>query len=158
MEDDGADIIDVGGESTRPPSVYPDARPIPADEEMERVLPVISQLAQRCSAPISIDTRKAAVADAALAAGARMANDVSMLSDTDMAATVAKHHAPIVISHIRPRAHYKDVVGEIVLGVGRRDRQSAVRRSRHISDHRRSRNRFCQERGPQPRSFYGTSM
>ena len=114
MEDDGADIIDVGGESTRPPSVYPDARPIPADEEMERVLPVISQLAQRCSAPISIDTRKASVADAALATGASMANDVSMLSDTDMAATVAKHHAPIVISHIRPRALYNDVVGEIV--------------------------------------------
>ncbi len=114
MEDDGADIIDVGGESTRPRSVYPDARPIPAAEEMERVLPVISELKRRCSIPISIDTRKAAVADAALAAGASMANDVSMLSDTDMAATVAKHHAPIVISHIRPRARYKDVVGEIV--------------------------------------------
>ena len=114
MEEDGADIIDVGGESTRPPSVYPDARPIPADEEMERVLPVISELKRRCSIPISIDTRKATVADAALSAGASMANDVSTLSDPEMATTVAKHDVPIVISHIRPRAHYQDVVSEIV--------------------------------------------
>lgn len=114
MEDDGADIIDVGGESTRPPSVYPDARLIPADEEMDRILPVIAALTTRCSVPISIDTRKAVVADEALSAGASMTNDVSMLSDPDMAPTVAKHDSPIVISHIRPRAQYQDVVGEIV--------------------------------------------
>ena len=137
MEDDGADIIDVGGESTRPPSVYPDARPVPADEEMERVLPVISQLAHRCSVPISIDTRKAEVADAALAAGASLANDVSMLSDTDMAATVAKHGAPIVISHIRHRAQYRDVVGEIIAelaGAIDRAQSGGVKRSRIIAD------------------------
>ena len=113
MEDERADIIDIGGESTRPASVYPDARPVPADEEMERVLPVISALKQRCSAPISIDTRKSEVADAALSEGASMANDVSMLSDPDMASAIAKHNAPIVISHIRPRAQYDDVVAEI---------------------------------------------
>ena len=114
MVDEGANIIDIGGESTRPPSVYPDARPISADEELERVLPVIAALVERSSVPISIDTRKAAVADAALSAGASMANDVSMLSDPEMAATVAMHDAPIVVSHIRPRAQYQDVVGEIV--------------------------------------------
>ena len=114
MEDEGADIIDVGGESTRPPSVYPDARPIPAEEETDRVLPVISALAQRCSVPISIDSRKAEVANAALSAGASMANDVSMLSDPEMAETVATHDALIVISHIRPRAQYDNVIGEIV--------------------------------------------
>ncbi len=114
MEDEGADIIDIGGESTRPPSVYPDARPIPEEEEMDRVMPVISALAQRCSVPISIDTRKSIVADAALSAGASMANDVSMLSDPEMATTVAKHDSPIVISHIRPRAQYRDVVREVV--------------------------------------------
>ena len=115
MEDDDADIIDIGGESTRPASVYPDARPVPAEEEMERVLPVIAALKQRCSAPLSIDTRKSEVADAALTEGASMANDVSMLSDPEMASIAAKHDAPIVISHIRPRAQYEDVVGEICL-------------------------------------------
>ena len=82
---------------------------------MERVLPVIAALKQRCSAPISIDTRKSNVADAALTEGASMANDVSMLSDPEMASVAAKHDAPIVISHIRPRAQYEDVVGEICL-------------------------------------------
>ncbi len=114
MEDDGADLIDVGGESTRPPSVYPDARPVPAHQELERVLPVISALKQRCDIPVSIDTRKSEVADVALTEGANMVNDVSMLSDPEMASVAAKHGAPIVISHIRPRAHYDDVVTEIV--------------------------------------------
>ena len=113
MVEDGADIIDIGGESTRPASVYPDARPITADEEMARVLPVISELSSRCAVPISIDTRKSEVADAALSAGAHMANDVSMLSDPNMAAVVARHDAPIVISHIRPRAKYDDVIADI---------------------------------------------
>ncbi len=113
MEDQGADIVDVGGESTRPASVYPDARPVPADEELERVLPVIWGIKERCGLPISIDTRKAAVADVALAEGADMANDVSMLSDPEMAGVVAKHGVPIVISHIRDRARYEDVVTEI---------------------------------------------
>ena len=113
MEDEGADIVDVGGESTRPASVYPDARPVPADEEIERVLPVISGIKERCDLPISIDTRKAAVADVVLAAGADMANDVSMLSDPEMAEVVAKHGKPIVISHIRERASYVDVVRDV---------------------------------------------
>ena len=113
MENDGADIVDVGGESTRPSSVYPDARPVPADEELERVLPVIQGIRARCDLPISIDTRKAEVADVALAEGADMANDVSMLSDPDMVRVVAKRGVPIVISHIRDRARYEDVVEEI---------------------------------------------
>ncbi len=113
MEDEGADIIDIGGESTRPASVYPDARPVPAPEELERVLPVISALKERLGIPISIDTRKAEVADVALTHGASMANDVSMLSDPEMASTVAKHGAPIVISHIRARAVYQDVIEDI---------------------------------------------
>lgn len=137
MEDDGADIIDIGGESTRPRSVYPDARPIPAAEEMERVLPVISELKRRCSIPISIDTRKAVVADAALGAGASMANDVSMLSDPEMATIVAERDAPIVISHIRPRAQYQDVVGEIVAelkGAIDRAQFGGVNKSQIIAD------------------------
>ena len=118
MEDEGADIIDIGGESTRPASVYPDARPVPADEEIERVLPVISSLKHRCDIPISIDTRKAKVADIALSEGASMANDVSMLSDPDMATRVAKHNAPIVISHIRAKAQYDNVARDISKELG----------------------------------------
>jgi dihydropteroate synthase len=114
MEDLGADIIDIGGESTRPASVYPDARPVTADEELQRVLPVISALRGRCDLPISIDTRKSKVADVALSEGASVANDVSMLSDPQMAKVAAKHDAPIVINHIRSRAEYEDVVSEIV--------------------------------------------
>ncbi len=113
MEDNGADIIDIGGESTRPASVYPDARPVPADEELERVLPVISALRRHSDIPISIDTRKSVVADIALSEGASMANDVSMLSDPEMAKRVAKHGAPIVISHIRAKAQYDNVIADI---------------------------------------------
>ena len=137
MEDDGADIIDIGGESTRPASVYPDARPIPADEELERVLPVISALSRRCDLPISIDTRKSEVADVALSEGASMANDVSMLSDPNMDEVAAKHRAPIVISHIRPRARYDDVVSEIINeldGAVARAQTAGVERSKIIVD------------------------
>ena len=118
MEEDGADIIDIGGESTRPVSVYPDARPVPAREELERVLPVITALRRRSDIPISIDTRKSEVADIALSDGASMANDVSMLSDPDMATRVAKHNAPIVISHIRAKAQYQNVVADISAELG----------------------------------------
>ena len=118
MEDDGADIIDIGGESTRPASVYPDARPIPVEEELERVLPVIAVLSARCDVPISIDTRKSEVADVALSEGAAMANDVSMLSDPLIASVIAKHDAPIVISHIRDKARYDDVVADISAELG----------------------------------------
>ncbi len=118
MEDNGADIIDIGGESTRPVSVYPDARPVLADEELERVLPVIAALRQRSDIPISIDTRKSEVADVALSEGASMANDVSMLSDPDMAKRVAKHDVPLVISHIREKAQYQNVVADISAELG----------------------------------------
>ena len=137
MEDNGADIIDIGGESTRPASVYPDARPIPADEEIERVLPVISVLSRRCDLPISIDTRKSEVADIALSEGASMANDVSMLSDPDMVEVAAKHKAPIVISHIRAKAQYDNVVLEIVnelVGAVARAQRAGVERSKIIVD------------------------
>ena len=137
MEDEGADIIDIGGESTRPASVYPDARPVSADEEIERVLPVIAGIKKRCDLPISIDTRKAGVADIALAEGADMANDVSMLSDPEMASVVARHKAPIVISHIRARAQYEDVVEEVggeLAGAVARAESAGVDREKIIVD------------------------
>jgi dihydropteroate synthase len=97
---EGADIVDVGGESTRPGHV-----PINADEELDRALPVVMELSRNIAVPISIDTYKAKVAERALAAGAKIVNDVWGLSrDPAMAATVAAHDAAVVIMHNREKA------------------------------------------------------
>jgi dihydropteroate synthase len=117
MADDGADLVDVGGESTRP-----GAEPVPEAVERTRVLPVIEGLAGRLSIPVSVDTYKASVADAALAAGASLVNDVSGLRyEPGLADVVARRHAPIVLMHTRGRstdmyreATYHDVVGEVL--------------------------------------------
>lgn len=116
MEENGAAVIDVGGESTRP-----GAEAIAAEVEMERVVPVIEQIRRRSDVPISVDTRKAAVADAALHAGADMINDVSALrSDEGMAPLAARCDVPVILMHMRgePRtmqkqAKYDDVVAEV---------------------------------------------
>jgi dihydropteroate synthase len=112
----GADILDVGGESSRPGS-----QPVPADEELRRVLPVVRELAGRTRVPISIDTTKATVADACLAAGAHIVNDISALrGDPDLAGVVAARRAGVVLMHMRgtpatmqddPR--YDDVTAEV---------------------------------------------
>lgn len=95
---DGADIIDIGGESTRPGG----AAIVSADEEIKRVLPIISQLAKRSAIPISIDTTKASVARAALDAGAAIVNDISALRfDPQTADEVAKSGAGLVLMHSR---------------------------------------------------------
>jgi dihydropteroate synthase len=112
---EGADIVDVGGESTRPGS-----RPIDADEELKRVLPVVTGLARR-GAVVSIDTRRAAVARACLDAGARIVNDVSALADDpDLMALVAQRGAPVILMHRAGRAEdkyavpaYDDVVEDV---------------------------------------------
>ncbi len=112
----GADILDVGGESTRPGS-----DPTSASEEMDRVLPVIESLARHCGAVISIDTYKAAVAQAALEAGASIINDITALGgDPEMAATAAQSKAGLVLMHMKgqPRTMqanpvYGDVVKEV---------------------------------------------
>jgi dihydropteroate synthase len=98
MTAEGADIIDVGGESTRPGS----AAIVSADEEQRRVLPIISQLAKRTSVPISVDTTKASVARAALDAGAAIVNDISTLRfEPEIAGEVAKFGAGLVLMHSR---------------------------------------------------------
>ena len=114
MEDEGADIIDVGGESTRPASVYPDATPVSTDDEISRVVPVIDGLAGRLDIPISIDTRKATVAEAAIGAGAALANDVSMVGDAEMTEVIFRTGVPIVVSHIRQGGHQGDVVADVI--------------------------------------------
>ncbi|HEY6064724.1 MAG TPA: dihydropteroate synthase [Thermoanaerobaculia bacterium] len=97
----GAAIVDVGGESTRP-SNYGEAAAVSAEDEISRVLPVIEGIRRATDRPVSIDTRKAAVARRALAAGADLVNDVSALrSDPDMAATVAGTDAGLVLMHMK---------------------------------------------------------
>ncbi|MGH7496359.1 MAG: dihydropteroate synthase [bacterium] len=103
MVEEGADIIDIGGESTRPKGIYGEgAEPVSAEEEMARVLPIIQALSSVIDVPISIDTYKAAVAEAAIQAGAAMVNDVSGLSfDPKMAEVVAYHQVPLVVMHLK---------------------------------------------------------
>jgi dihydropteroate synthase len=97
MEDEGADIIDIGGESTRPGS-----EPVPVEEEIRRVVPVIKELSKKIKIPISIDTYKSEVARAALLAGASMVNDISGLRfDPKMPSIVAHYKVPVVIMHIK---------------------------------------------------------
>ena len=95
MAADGADIIDIGGESSRPGS-----SPVTADEEIRRVVPVIESIAASVNLPLAIDTRKAEVARAALSAGASIVNDISAMADPEMAATVTAFDAGIVLMHI----------------------------------------------------------
>jgi dihydropteroate synthase len=115
MVDEGADIIDVGGESTRP-----GADPVPPAAERDRVVPVLDRL-EGLEAMVSIDTRKPRVAEAALEAGADMVNDVTGLSDASMRWTVAEHDVPAVCMHslsapVDPsvRYEYGDVVADVV--------------------------------------------
>ena len=111
----GADVVDVGGESTRP-----GADPVPVDEEIDRVVPVIEAIAD-LDAMVSIDTRKADVARAALEAGADLLNDVSGLADPAMAHLAAEYDVPVVVMHsietpVDPdrEVHYDDVVGDVL--------------------------------------------
>src|SRR4029077_16393188 len=93
----GADIVDIGGESTRP-----GAAPVSVAEELERVLPIIKGMRRTVEVPISIDTYKSAVARAALAAGADIVNDISALRfDADMVGLVAREQVPIVLMHMQ---------------------------------------------------------
>jgi len=108
----GANIIDIGGESSRPKGPYGDgAAPITAQEEIQRTLPVIEQLAAKVDVPISIDTTKSEVAECALKGGASIVNDISALRfDKQMANVVAKHNAAVVLMHMQgtPQTMQKD--------------------------------------------------
>ncbi|HAP34642.1 MAG TPA: dihydropteroate synthase, partial [Bacteroidetes bacterium] len=121
MIEQGADIIDVGGESTRPKGVYGETQKISADEELNRVISVIERIAKSTDAVISIDTTKSVVADEALKAGASIVNDISGLKfDERIAAVTAKHNATLVVMHIQgtpetmqQNPSYIDVVAEV---------------------------------------------
>jgi len=96
MAEQGADIIDIGGESTRPFS-----EPVPSLQEIDRVIPVIEALSKKLSVPISIDTSKANVAQAAIEAGASIINDISALRDPDMAGVAKRARVPIILMHMQ---------------------------------------------------------
>ncbi|MBI2089998.1 MAG: dihydropteroate synthase [Deltaproteobacteria bacterium] len=116
LAEEGADLIDIGGESTRP-----GARPVSAEEELERVLPVIRGLRRAVAIPLSIDTYKSRVARAALDEGADVVNDISALRfDPAMASLVVTENVPVVLMHMQgtprtmqKRPFYRDVVAEV---------------------------------------------
>lgn len=115
MVAEGVDIIDIGGESTRP-----GAKPVTLEEECQRVLPVIEALSQRLLVPISIDTRHSEVMRRALQSGATMINDVNALQDEGAVAIAARHQVPVCLMHMQgipenmqDKPEYGDVVDEI---------------------------------------------
>lgn len=110
MVQDGADILDVGGESTRPGYT-----PVDAQDEINRVVPVIEKLAAELDVPISVDTSKATVAEKAFEAGAVILNDVwGLQRDPLMAGVVSRHHASVVVMHNQEEKQYRDVMGDII--------------------------------------------
>ena len=140
MIEEGADLVDIGGESTRPGS-----QPVSAREEIRRVLPVIERLAGRISAPISVDTTKAEVAEAALGAGAEIVNDISGLTfDPKLAEVAARHRAAVIVSHTRglPRTmqkqpRYRHLLPEVTALLQasvRRAVEAGVRRDAILAD------------------------
>lgn len=109
MEKEGADLIDIGGESTRPGYT-----PVTAEEEIKRVLPVIRAIRKRTEIPISIDTYKAETAKRALDAGANIINDIwGAKADPEMAATAAASGVPIILMHNRDDNHYKNLIEDM---------------------------------------------
>lgn len=129
MERDGADIIDIGAESTRP-----GAKPLAAREELQRLLPVIEKLRGKLAIPIAVDTRKAEVAEAAVSAGAQIVNDISALRfDKRMGEIVSQHKLAVILMHMRgdpqtmqKRPFARDVMRDVATGW-----REALRRARH---------------------------
>src|SRR5260370_2900173 len=120
IERAGADLLDIGGESTRPGSVETSA-----SEELDRILPVLEALRGRLEIPISVDTRRASVAELAIRAGAELVNDVSGLrSDPRIAEVAARHRVPLILMHMRgeprtmqERGFARDVMKDVMQGL-----------------------------------------
>lgn len=116
MVSDGADLIDVGGESSRPGS-----EPLSEKEELARILPVVTRLVDEVSVPISIDTYKPLVADTCLKAGAHLINDITGLTNPNMRRTASKNNVPVVLMHMlgtpkimQQKPVYQDLLGELI--------------------------------------------
>ena len=115
FQEDGADIIDVGGESTRPPGIYGDSKPVLADEELGRVLPMVEAITRETDLPVSIDTYKAVVARAAIEAGASMINDIwAFQKDPEMLRAAVETDVPVVLMHNQVGTEYEDLVLDVI--------------------------------------------
>jgi dihydropteroate synthase len=127
MEKDGAHVLDIGGESTRPGS-----SPVSESEEIDRILPVIKAVREHSSIPLSVDTRKSGVARKALEAGADMINDISALQDDpEMATLIAEYNIPVILMHKRGQPetmqvnpYYNNVIKDV-----RREMEISVERA-----------------------------
>jgi len=115
LVEEGADLLDVGGESSRPGS-----EPVPAAEETARVAPVVAELVRRAGVPVSVDTYKPEVAERCLALGATLVNDITGLEDTEMIRVAKEHGAGVIVMHMRGRPKtmqldiaYGDVVRDV---------------------------------------------
>jgi dihydropteroate synthase len=115
FEEWGCDIIDVGGESTRPAFTYGEAAPTSEAEELDRVIPAIEAIRSAVRVPVSVDTYKAPVARAAIEAGASLVNDVwAFTRDSEMARVVAEAGVPVVLMHNQTHTRYRDVVMDVI--------------------------------------------
>jgi dihydropteroate synthase len=132
MEQDGADLVDIGGESTRPETWAGPGLNI--DDELRRVLPVVEGVVRAVAVPVSIDTYKAAVAQQAVAAGASLVNDVwAFRRDVAMPDTVAELGVPVVLMHNHPGGDYQDLIADIGASLGE---SIALARAAGITDER----------------------
>jgi dihydropteroate synthase len=142
LAEEGADILDVGGESTRP-----GAEEVSAEEECRRILPVIERLATELPVPVSVDTRRGSTAGRAIDAGASILNDVSGLRDPESRAVAARTGVPVVLMHMRGSpgdmrsrpeyVHYDDLMSEVVAELGRsvaEAREAGIAPSRILLD------------------------
>ena len=139
MQEEGADLIDIGGESTRP-----GARLVPVQEELNRVLPVLEKLQGKLRIPISVDTSKPEVARDALREGASLINDVSGLRDSRMAEIVAAAHVPVILMHMRgtpltmqKKNRYRRLIPEIrseLAGSVRKAKAAGIRKENILID------------------------
>lgn len=115
FQDLGADIIDVGGESTRPPSIYPNVKSIDVEKELSRVIPAIEAMAPELQIPISVDTYKSEVAEHAIAAGASMINDIwALQQSSSMADVVVRTGMPVILMHNQNSTHYNDLIPDVI--------------------------------------------
>lgn len=119
FQDEGADFIDVGGESTRPPGIYNDVKKVTAQEEIKRIAPVIKLMSSKLNIPISIDTYKSDVARCALESGAALINDIwGLKNDSGMIDVVVDYECPIIVMHNQENSIYHNLIKDIKLKLG----------------------------------------
>ena len=114
MLEQSVDIIDVGGESTRPPSVYENVKEVTENEELDRVLPIIEFIKENFPLYISIDTKKPLVAKEAIKLGVSVVNDISMLEDESILESIGENNIFYVLNHFRKNKKHKNIIPEII--------------------------------------------